>query len=173
MAKAKSAKAAAKRPAAGHEHTRHKSVRPIGGYVLAEGDLELNAGRPVTTLEVYNTGDRPVQVGSHFHFFEVNRMLRFDRQAAFGMRLDIPATTAVRFEPGDRKTVDLVPFGGKQRVYGFNGLVQGWTGEGPKPGYSPQRASAAELAALRGFKTHRGGSQPASGADDNGDGNSR
>ena len=145
-------KKAASPAAGGHEQTRHKHVRPIGGYVLADGDLELNAGRPVTTIEVYNTGDRPVQVGSHFHFFEVNRMLEFDRAAAFGKRLDIPATTAVRFEPGDKKTVDLVPFAGKQRVYGFNGLVQGWTGHGPEPGYNPDRAAAAELAALRGFK---------------------
>ena len=132
--------------------TQHVRVHPIGGYVLAEGDLEINAGRPVTTIEVRNTGDRPVQVGSHFHFFEVNRMLEFDRDAAFGKRLDIPATTAVRFEPGDLKTVDLVPFGGKQRVYGFNGLVDGWTGTGPEPGYNPDRLLAAARARARGFK---------------------
>ena len=79
------------------------------------------------TLKVRNTGDRPIQVGSHFHFFEVNRALEFDRAAAFGLRLDIPARTAIRFEPGDEKEVTLVPFGGKQRVYGFNNLVDGWT----------------------------------------------
>lgn len=150
MAKGKPATA---QPATGHEQTRHKRVHPTGGYVFADGDLELNAGRPVTTIEVYNTGDRPIQVGSHFHFYEVNRMLEFDRDAAYGQRLDIPATTAVRFEPGDKKTVDLVPLAGKQRVYGFNGLVQGWTGAGPEPGYNPDRAAAAERAALRGFKT--------------------
>ena len=126
---------------------------PVGGYVLASDPLELNAGRPTVSIEVHNTGDRPIQVGSHYHFYEANRLLEFDRDAAFGMRLDIPATTAVRFEPGDRKTVDLVPFGGKQRVYGFNGLVDGWTGAGPDPGYTPDRAAAAERLAARGFKT--------------------
>ncbi|MEV0650990.1 urease subunit beta [Phytomonospora sp. NPDC050363] len=131
----------------------------MGGYVLAEGDLELNAGRPVTTIAVYNTGDRPIQIGSHFHFYEVNRLLEFDRGAAFGKRLDIPATTAVRFEPGDKKTVDLVPFGGKQRVYGFNGLVDGWTGDGPKPGYNPDRTLAAQRAEARGFKNRPAGAK--------------
>ncbi|GAA2396389.1 hypothetical protein Cme02nite_65190 [Catellatospora methionotrophica] len=152
MAKDKPVKTQAHPAAGGHEQTQHKRIRPIGGYVLAAGDLELNAGRPVTTVEVYNTGDRPVQVGSHFHFYEANRMLEFDRAAAYGKRLDIPATTAVRFEPGDKKTVDLVPFAGKQRVFGFNGLVQGWTGHGPTPGYNPDQALAGERAALRGFK---------------------
>jgi urease subunit beta len=140
-----------------HKGTEHKMARPVGGYVLADGDLELNAGRPTVTIQVVNTGDRPIQVGSHFHFFEVNRMLEFDRDAVFGMRLDIPATTALRFEPGDSKTVDLVPFGGKQRVYGFNGLVEGWTGLGPEPRYTPDRAAAASLAAARGFKTRSAG----------------
>jgi urease subunit beta len=149
MAKAKPAKTASK------PETQHKRVHPIGGYVLAEGDLELNAGRPVTTIQVYNTGDRPVQVGSHYHFYEVNRLLEFDRDAAYGLRLDIPATTAVRFEPGDKKSVDLVPFGGKQRVYGFNGLVEGWTGAGPEPGYTPDRQAAAARAQARGFKDRK------------------
>lgn len=94
-------------------------------YVLAEGDIEINAGRRTLDIEVANTGDRPVQVGSHVHFFEVNRALRFDRAAAFGMRLDIPAATAVRFEPGDVKPVTLVQIGGEGLVYGMNGLVQG------------------------------------------------
>jgi urease subunit beta len=143
-----------------HTDTRHKRVGPIGGYILAEGDLELNAGRPVTRIEVYNTGDRPVQVGSHYHFFEVNRLLEFDRDASFGMRLDIPATTAVRFEPGDKKTVDLVPFGGKQRLYGFNGLVEGWTGAGPEPGYTPDRVAAATRAQSRGFKSRPAKNKP-------------
>ena len=94
-------------------------------YILVEGDIEINAGRRVVEIEVANTGDRPVQVGSHAHFFEVNRALRFDRRAAFGMRLDIPAATAVRFEPGDTKPVTLVEFGGDGDLYGMNGLVQG------------------------------------------------
>jgi urease subunit beta len=89
------------------------------------GELELNAGRPVTTLLVANTGDRPVQVGSHFHFFEANGALAFDREAARGLRLDIPAGTAIRFEPGDSREVQLVPFAGDRRVFGFNGLVNG------------------------------------------------
>ena len=89
------------------------------------GELELNAGRPVTTLLVANSGDRPVQVGSHFHFFEANAALEFDREAARGLRLDIPAGTAVRFEPGDSREVQLVPFAGERRIFGFNGLVNG------------------------------------------------
>ncbi len=98
----------------------------IPGELLPEpGDLELNAGRPVTTVLVANTGDRPVQVGSHFHFFEANNALRFDRDATRGQRLDIPAGTAIRFEPGDSREVQLVPFAGKRRVFGFNGLVNG------------------------------------------------
>ncbi|MFM2173090.1 MAG: hypothetical protein RLZZ54_1017 [Cyanobacteriota bacterium] len=98
----------------------------IPGELLPEpGELELNAGRPVTTVLVANTGDRPVQVGSHFHFFEVNAALEFDREATRGQRLDIPAGTAVRFEPGDSREVQLVPFAGERRIYGFNGLVNG------------------------------------------------
>ena len=85
----------------------------------------LNAGRPVTTLLVANSGDRPVQVGSHFHFHEANSALQFDRDAARGLRLDIPAGTAIRFEPGDSREVQLVPFAGERRVFGFNGLVNG------------------------------------------------
>ena len=98
----------------------------IPGELIPEpGELELNAGRPVTTVLVANTGDRPVQVGSHFHFFEVNAALEFDREATRGQRLDIPAGTAVRFEPGDSREVQLVPFAGNRRIYGFNGLVNG------------------------------------------------
>lgn len=98
----------------------------IPGELIPEpGHLELNAGRPVTTLAVANSGDRPVQVGSHYHFYEVNGALRFDRDAARGLRLDIPAGTAIRFEPGDSREVDLVPFAGERRVFGFNGLVNG------------------------------------------------
>ena len=91
---------------------------------LSRGDIIANADRATITLLVSNTGDRPIQVGSHFHFFEVNRALDFDRQAAYGMRLNIPAGTAVRFEPGDEKTVDLVALAGARHVYGHNGLGQ-------------------------------------------------
>ncbi len=96
-----------------------------GEYHLAEGEIELNAGRRTATLDVTNTGDRPIQVGSHFPFFEVNRALRFERETAFGMRLDIPAGTAVRFEPGEEKPVDLVEIGGTREVFGLNNLTQG------------------------------------------------
>ena len=94
-------------------------------YILEDGDIELNAGRRKIDIEVANTGDRPIQVGSHAHFFEVNRALRFDRAVAFGMRLDIPSTTAVRFEPGDVKPVTLVEIGGNGIVFGMSGIVQG------------------------------------------------
>ena len=94
-------------------------------YILAKEPVEINQGRTVVSLKVKNTGDRPVQVGSHFHFFEVNRALKFNRALAFGKRLLIPAGTAVRFEPGDEREVSLVTFGGQQRAYGFNNLVNG------------------------------------------------
>jgi urease subunit beta len=98
----------------------------IPGELLPEpGEIVLNAGRPVTTLLVANSGDRPVQVGSHFHFHEANSALQFDRDAARGLRLDIPAGTAIRFEPGDSREVQLVPFAGERRIFGFNGLVNG------------------------------------------------
>lgn len=90
-----------------------------------EGTVTLNEGRETAELAVANAGDRPVQVGSHFHFFEANAVLRFDREAAFGMRLNVPAGTAVRFEPGDEKTVELVAIGGKRRAHGMNGLTNG------------------------------------------------
>jgi urease beta subunit len=96
-----------------------------GEYLFDGGPVELNAGRPTITLQVNNTGDRPVQIGSHFHFFEVNRAVLFDREAAYGMRLDLPAGTAVRIEPGEVKTVQLVPLGGLRQVYGGSGLVMG------------------------------------------------
>ena len=104
-------------------------------------------------MKVRNTGDRPIQVGSHFHFFETNRYLDFDRAAAFGMRLDIPANTATRFEPGDEKDITLVPYGGKQFVFGFNNLVDGWAGDGPTPDYRPKFSAAIRRATQRGFKT--------------------
>lgn len=96
-----------------------------GEYLLREDDIIANAGRRVVTLTVANTGDRPVQVGSHFHFFEVNRALLFDRDAAYGMRLNIPSGTTVRFEPGDEKSVELTEIRGTRTVYGLNGRVNG------------------------------------------------
>jgi len=96
-----------------------------GEYFLETGDIIANSGRRTVTLLVKNTGDRPVQVGSHYHFFEVNRALDFDREAAYGMHLNIPAGTASRFEPGDEKEVTLVPFAGARRVFGHNALVNG------------------------------------------------
>jgi urease subunit beta len=91
-----------------------------GEYKLAKGDIIANAGRPVISLIVVNRGDRPVQVGSHYHFYEVNNQLQFDREAALGMRLNIAAGTAVRFEPGEEKQIALVPFGGNRRISGFH-----------------------------------------------------
>ncbi len=126
---------------------------PVGGYILAADPIEINAGRPRLKLAVRNTGDRPVQVASHFHFFEVNRALEFDREQAFGHRLDILAGTAVRFEPGDEKEVTLVPFGGKRRVHGFNDLVNGWAPAGD--GYRPRCVRAMRLAREYGFKSER------------------
>src|SRR6202795_1786453 len=105
-----------------------------GEYKLAESPVIANEGRREIELEIANAGDRPIQVGSHFHFFEVNRALRFDRAAAYGMRLNIPAGTAVRFEPGDSKTVILVEIGGSKHVYGLNGLTNGLADESTKPG---------------------------------------
>ena len=96
-----------------------------GEIVTADGDLELNAGRRVTRLTVANTGDRPIQVGSHYHFFETNPALRFDRAQARGCRLDIPAGTAVRFEPGQEREVELVEYAGAREVYGFRAAIMG------------------------------------------------
>jgi urease subunit beta len=96
-----------------------------GEILVKHGDIELNAGLKTVTLSVSNTGDRPIQVGSHYHFFETNPALKFDRKKARGMRLDIAAGTAVRFEPGQTREVQLVPFGGKRMVYGFRGDVMG------------------------------------------------
>lgn len=126
-------------------------IRPAGELVpgellAADGVIELNAGREKAVLTATNTGDRPIQVGSHFHFFEVNRALRFDRAAAFGMRLDIPAGTAVRFEPGDNKEVTLVAFGGSREIFGLNALTDGAVSE------AGLRETAIGRAAARGFK---------------------
>ncbi len=96
-----------------------------GEVLPLDGTLVLNAGRATTTFEVVNTGDRPIQIGSHFHFYEVNSALDFDRAQAYGQRLDIPSGTAVRFEPGERKSVTLIPYAGKRIAYGFNGRVNG------------------------------------------------
>ena len=96
-----------------------------GEIITLEGEIELNVGRPTIKLLVSNTGDRPIQVGSHYHFYEVNTALNFDREQARGMRLDIPAGTAVRFEPGDEKEITLVPLVGTRQVYGFNAKING------------------------------------------------
>ena len=152
----------AKKSSAAPAWQRHKHAAPhaeglhdvaVGGVILAKSDIEMNVGRPTVTLKVRNTGDRPVQVGSHYHFFEVNRELAFDRAAAFGMRLDIPATTAIRFEPGDEKQVTLVPLAGKRYAHGFANLVDGWVGTGPTPDYRPNFTVAVKKAAELGFKS--------------------
>ena len=122
---------------------------PVGGVVFADAPVSFNEGRPVVKIKVRNTGDRPIQVGSHFHFFEVNRALEFDSAAAYGMRLNIASTTAVRFEPGDEKAVELVPFGGLRSVYGFNDLVDSWTGDAHSRAINIARADAL------GFKNVR------------------
>ncbi len=96
-----------------------------GECAIQPGEIELNIGRPTLTLSVANTGDRPIQVGSHYHFFETNEALAFDRAAARGMRLNIAAGTAVRFEPGQSRTVELVAYAGERKVYGFQAMVQG------------------------------------------------
>lgn len=120
-------------------------------YIVGDGDIELNAGRGIATLLVANTGDRPVQVGSHAHFFEVNRALRFDRAASFGMRLDIPAGTATRFEPGQEHTVTLVEFAGAKIARGMNALVEGAT-DGAEA-----RLAAMITATARGYADEGGG----------------
>jgi urease subunit beta len=96
-----------------------------GELFTTSGDIEINAGRPTVTLTVANTGDRPIQVGSHYHFYETNAALAFDREEARGCRLDIPAGTATRFEPGQTREVRLIPYAGERRVVGFNGRING------------------------------------------------
>lgn len=117
-----------------------------GEFLIDEGDVVLNEGTQAVELTVANTGDRPIQAGSHFHFFELNKALDFDRKAAYGMRLDIPSGTAVRFEPGEKKTVRLIPIGGERVGYGLNGLVNG------KMDDPDVRAAAFEKARALGFK---------------------
>ena len=136
--------------------TVHEPIRPAegsgpdplepGALVPASGDITLNAGRRTVSIQAVNTGDRPVQIGSHYHFFEVNKALDFDRAAAFGMRLDIPAGTAVRFEPGQRKEVALVTYGGRRDVSGFHGLA-----DGPTDGDDARKIAVAKARAA-GFK---------------------
>ncbi|WP_454621023.1 urease subunit beta [Bradyrhizobium cenepequi] len=123
---------------------------PVGGYVCSSAAITFDADRPETTLTVRNAGDRPVQVGSHFHFFEANRALEFDRAAAFGLHLNIPSSTATRFEPGDQREVRLIPYGGKRAVYGFNNLV-----DGPTAGRDAAtvKSKAVAQAAQRGFRS--------------------
>jgi len=118
----------------------------VPGEVIARSDdVRINEGRETATVTVANTGDRPIQVGSHFHFLEVNRALSFPRANAFGMRLDVPAGTAVRFEPGDSKTVDLVAIGGDRLITGMNALTDG-------PADEETRGAALERAAAEGFE---------------------
>lgn len=128
----------------GEKPLEEPQARP-GEFRVAEGDIELNAGRDTITLTVRNTGDRPVQVGSHYHFFEANKALDMDRAAAFGFRLDIPAGTAVRFEPGQEKEVTLCTFGGEKRLTGLNNLTNGEVNE-------TNKAAALERAKAAGFK---------------------
>ena len=136
--------------------TIHDPIRPgkrtskddvVPGEIIAEdGEIELNAGRRKATLKVMNTGDRPVQIGSHYHFFETNKALDFDREKSFGMHLDIPAGTSVRFAPGESKEVVLTEFGGTGELLGLNGLTEGnWRSEANK-------AEAMQRARARGFK---------------------
>ncbi len=126
---------------------------PVGGVILAKDDIEYNTDRRTKTIKVRNTGDRPIQIGSHFHFFEVNRYIEFDRPAAFGYHLNIPATTAIRFEPGEEKEVELVAFAGKNRIIGFNGLTQGYAGLEDTPSYYPVRKRAIGRMEKYGFKS--------------------
>lgn len=126
---------------------------PVGGVILENADITYNANRRTVTLTVRNTGDRPIQIGSHYHFFEVNRYMEFDRPQAFGMHLNIPATTAVRFEPGEEKQVELVTYGGKHRVIGFAGLTDGYTGLEDTPSYYPVKIHAERKVKHYGFKT--------------------
>jgi urease subunit gamma/beta len=138
--------------------TVHEPIRPgkraiaaadrvLPGEIIAgEGEIEINAGRRRATVKAVNTGDRPVQIGSHFHFFEANKALEFDRAAAFGMHLDVPAGTAVRFEPGESKTVALVAFGGTGEIHGLNGLTMGTSRS------ESRKAEALRRAREQGFK---------------------
>ena len=122
-----------------------------GEWLLASDPIEINAGRRKLRISVRNTGDRPIQIGSHFHFFEVNRALEFDRPATLGMRLDVPSGQSIRFEAGDERDVELVAFGGFGRVIGFNGLVDGATSA------TSTVARALQRAERRGFTRNESG----------------
>ena len=130
---------------AGKKKVKANNVTP-GEVVAKDGDMQINRGKQSSKIKVLNTGDRPVQIGSHFHFFEVNSALEFNREAAFGMHLDIPAGTAVRFEPGESKEVQVVPFGGAKEVYGLNSLTNGSTSS------EIQKQQAIKKAQTRNFK---------------------
>ena len=119
-----------------------------GEYILGKGNIIANVDRNTIKIIVVNTGDRPVQIGSHFHFFEVNKEMEFDRESSFGMRLNIPAGTAVRFEPGEEKEVELVEFGGAKKIYGFNNLVEGAAKE-------KNKKKAMEKAIEKNFKNKK------------------
>lgn len=125
---------------------------PVGGVILKSDPIEYNVDRRTVKLTVRNTGDRPIQIGSHFHFFEVNRYMEFDRPKAFGCHLNIPATTAIRFEPGEEKEVELVRYGGKRRTIGFNDLVNGYTGYEDTPAFYPKNIEAVRRMKEYGFK---------------------
>ncbi|MEZ3590539.1 MAG: urease subunit beta [Muribaculaceae bacterium] len=126
---------------------------PVGGVILADTPIEYNVNRTVRKIKVHNTGDRPIQVGSHYHFFEANRYLEFDRPQAFGFHLNIPATTAIRFEPGDEKEVEIVAYAGKRRVIGFDDLANGYTGTEDTPSYFPKRIEAFRRIKEYGYKS--------------------
>lgn len=126
---------------------------PIGGVILGKGDIVYNENRRTSKVICRNTGDRPIQIASHFHFFEVNRYMQFDRAKAFGKHLNIPATTAVRFEPGEEKEVELVEYGGKRRVIGFNNLTDGYAGLEDTPTYYPTEIRAKRRRKMLAFKT--------------------
>ena len=130
-----------------------KEYVPVGGVILADTPIEYNVNRRTVKLTVRNTGDRPIQIGSHFHFFEVNRYMEFDRPKAFGYHLNIPATTAIRFEPGEQKIVELVRYGGKRRAIGFNDLVNGYTGLEDTPTFYPKDIEALRRIKEYGFKS--------------------
>lgn len=131
-----------------------KEPIPVGGVILRKEPIEYNIGRRTQKIKVRNTGDRPIQVGSHYHFFEVNRYLEFDRPATFGCHLNIPATSAIRFEPGEEKEVEVVNFGGKQRVIGFNDLTNGYTGTEDSPTYNPVQIDSVRRMKQYGFKSN-------------------
>ncbi len=130
-----------------------KSYIPVGGVELADTPIEYNAYRRTVKVVVRNTGDRPIQVGSHYHFFEANRYLEFDRPATLGYHLNIPATTAVRFEPGEEREVELVAFSGKRRIIGFDDLVNGYAGLEDAPTFYPKTTEAIRRMKEYGYRS--------------------